>query len=64
MSLPPLRDGHKHPIILQEGAEPISLKSYRYSVAQRDVIEKLVKELLHCDFIIVSGSLLWLHFHR
>lgn len=31
--LPPLRDGHNYPIILQKGTDPISLNLYRYSVA-------------------------------
>ena len=55
-SLPPMRDGHNHPIILQSGTDPISLKPYRYSAAQRDVIEKLVEELLQSEFIQPSSS--------
>ncbi|XP_028791570.1 uncharacterized protein LOC114747408 [Neltuma alba] len=48
--LPPLREGHNHPIILQEGTDPISIKPYRYPAAQKDVIEKLITELLHQGF--------------
>ena len=38
--------GHNHPINLQEGSDLISWKSYNYSAAQHDIMEKLVEEFL------------------
>ncbi|XP_054814737.1 uncharacterized protein LOC129315194 [Prosopis cineraria] len=54
--LPPFHEGHDHSIVLQEGTNPVNLKPYRYPSAQKDVIEGLVKELLHTGVIQESSS--------
>ncbi|XP_057453401.1 uncharacterized protein LOC130745246 [Lotus japonicus] len=53
--LPPFRGIHDL-IILKEGSNPISLRPYRYPPAQKDVIDKMVKELLESGVIQPSSS--------
>ena len=43
--LPPQRV-HDHSIHLKEGAQPISCRSYRYGELQKDIIEKMTKDML------------------
>jgi hypothetical protein len=47
---------HDHSIPLVEGAQPVSIKAYRRPFYQKDVIEKIVKELLHAGVIRPSHS--------
>lgn len=53
--LPPRRP-YDHSIPLLPGAKPVNLKPYRYSPAQKDEIEKQVKEMLHQGVIQLSNS--------
>nr|CAJ00278.1 hypothetical protein [Lotus japonicus] len=54
--LPPFRGIHDHKIILKDGSNPVSLRPYRYPPAQKDVIDKMVKELLESGVIQPSSS--------
>ena len=45
VGLPPIR-GHEHQIQLQEGAQAICQRPYRYPFYQKNEIEKIVQELL------------------
>nr|GEW09177.1 putative mitochondrial protein [Tanacetum cinerariifolium] len=54
--LPPHRD-HEHAIVLKEGTTPISVRPYRYLYAQKNKIEKLVKEMLKVRVIQLSSSM-------
>ncbi|XP_057418902.1 uncharacterized protein LOC130713120 [Lotus japonicus] len=57
VELPPFRGIHDHKIILKEGSNPISLRPYRYPPAQKkDVIDKMMKELLESGVIQPSSS--------
>ncbi|XP_058000777.1 uncharacterized protein LOC131179089 [Hevea brasiliensis] len=42
----PLRSSHDHKIILQEVAQPVNVRPYKYASFENDVIEKLIKEML------------------
>ena len=53
--LPPSR-GHEHAIILKEGTDPVSVRPYRYSQAQKDEIESLIHDMLKAGIIQVSNS--------
>ncbi|MFS7996550.1 putative nucleotidyltransferase, Ribonuclease H [Helianthus anomalus] len=53
-TLPPKRPPFDHRIDLQAGSKVVNLKPYRYPSAQKDVIEKLTKELI--DTGVVRGS--------
>ena len=52
----PLLKGHKHPIVLKEGAQPMCQGPYRYPFYQKNEIEKIVKELLSVGSIRNSSS--------
>lgn len=52
----PLRRSHNHQIILKEGANPISCRPYRHPTVQKDVIEKMVGEMLQAGVIRHSTS--------
>ncbi|GKV33977.1 hypothetical protein SLEP1_g42408 [Rubroshorea leprosula] len=54
-ALPPART-LDHQITLKARTEPISIRPYRYPVVQKDVMEKLVKEMLESGFIRSSTS--------
>lgn len=51
--LPPKRPGD-HQIPLLEGAQPFSLRPYRYNPAQKTEIENQIKEMLEEGWIQVS----------
>lgn len=53
--LPPRRD-YDHSIMLVPGAQPVSIRPYRYSPALKSEIEKQVSELLQSRFICPSTS--------
>jgi len=55
IALPPRRP-HDHSITLQPGAQPVSVRPYRYPFYQKAEIEKIVKELLHTGVIRPSHS--------
>jgi hypothetical protein len=48
--------GHNHVIPLKEGSQPINLRPYRYSGLQKDVLEKMVEEMLGIGIIRPSNS--------
>lgn len=50
MGLPPTR-GHDHIIPLKERAQPINLRPYKYSEIQKDIVEKMVAEILESRII-------------
>jgi len=43
--LPPPRS-HDHQIPLNEGTDPVNLRPYRHSSLQKDVVEKMIQEML------------------
>lgn len=45
-----------HCILLQPGTSPVNVQPYGYPYFQKDVIEKLVKEMPDCGFICHSNS--------
>lgn len=49
--LPPFREGFDHNIPLVLGANPVNQRPYRYSSLQKDVIDKMIKEMLHQGII-------------
>lgn len=53
--LPPVRN-IDHQIHLQPGTNPINVRPYRYPYFQKDIMEKLVKEMLEYGFIRHSKS--------
>ncbi|XP_044489062.1 uncharacterized protein LOC123213655 [Mangifera indica] len=53
--LPPERF-QDHQIILLEGSQPVNLRPYQYRDMQKDVIEKMVKEMLDVAVIRDSNS--------
>ncbi|XP_062104283.1 uncharacterized protein LOC133815460 [Humulus lupulus] len=53
--LPPYR-AVDHIIFLQPGSIPVNVRPYRYPYFQKDVIEKLVKEMMEMGFIRSSTS--------
>ncbi|KAL2905959.1 Transposon Ty3-I Gag-Pol polyprotein [Bienertia sinuspersici] len=55
-SLPPSRDLYDHRIPLEFGTNPVNIRPYRYPLKQRDIIEKLVTEMLAQGIIRDSNS--------
>lgn len=53
--LPPIRNVD-HRIHLQSGSSPVNVRPYRYPYFQKDVMEKPVKEMLDCGFILHSSN--------
>jgi len=45
-TLSPSRGPFDHKIALKDGTSPINLRPYKYSLRHKDIIEKLVEELL------------------
>jgi hypothetical protein len=54
-SLPPQRNCD-HSIPLQQGTQPVNIKPYRYSLTQKDEIEKQLKEMLQQGIINSNTS--------
>lgn len=54
--LPPPRPSFDHRIPLQDGTNPFSIRPYRYSVLQKDIIDKLVEDMLQQGIIQHSNS--------
>lgn len=54
--LPPTRGSFDYRIPLENNSNPDNLRPYRYSSTQKDVIEKLVQELLDQGIIQLSYS--------
>ncbi|XP_074296892.1 uncharacterized protein LOC141627552 [Silene latifolia] len=55
-SLPPSRGILDHRIPLKNGANPVSIRPYRYALKQRDIIEKLIQDMLNSGIIQNSCS--------
>ncbi|XP_074318129.1 uncharacterized protein LOC141654920 [Silene latifolia] len=55
-SLPPSRGIIDHKIPLEVGVNPVSIRPYRYALKQRDIIEKLIQEMLDKGVIQQSCS--------
>jgi len=53
--LPPIRT-HDHTIPMKEGAQAINLRPYRYSGVQKDILEKMVDEMLESGIIQQSNN--------
>ena len=51
----PLRS-HDHHIILKEGIPPINVRPYRYLALQKDIIEKIMQEMLDTGVVRPSQS--------
>jgi len=56
-TLPPSRGPFDNKIPLKEGASPVNLRPYRHSLRHKDIIEKLVGELLDRGVLQPSSSL-------
>lgn len=54
--LPPCRLGFDHRIPLKEGSMPFNLRPYRYYNIQKDIMNKLVEDMLNQGFIQHSNS--------
>lgn len=54
--LPPFRDGFDHKIPLETGTNHVNLRPYRYSSLQKDVIDKIIHEMLSQGIIQHSSS--------
>jgi hypothetical protein len=52
----PLQRSCDHAIPLQPGTQPVNVKPYRYSPAQKDEIEKQIKQMLSQGIIAPSSS--------
>ncbi|PNY00055.1 Ty3/gypsy retrotransposon protein [Trifolium pratense] len=55
-TLPPSRPGFDHKIPLKEGVQPFNLRPYRFSLVQKDVIDKLVQDMLDQGIVQHSTS--------
>lgn len=55
-TLPPFRDNHNHKIVLKDGSDPVNQRPYRYSVHQKNEIDKMVRKLLKAGTIQPSAS--------
>ncbi|XP_019264304.1 PREDICTED: uncharacterized protein LOC109241930 [Nicotiana attenuata] len=54
--LPPSRGPFDHKIPLQAGCNPVNLRPYRYSSSQKDIIERLVQDMLDQGIVQPSSS--------
>lgn len=50
-TLPPFWEGFNHKIPLMQGSNPICHRPYRYSMIQKNVIDKIIEEMLHQGII-------------
>ncbi|XP_074298515.1 uncharacterized protein LOC141629403 [Silene latifolia] len=55
-SIPPVKGIFDHKIPLMQGSEPVSIRPYRYPLVKRDIIEKLIQEMLESGTIQPSSS--------
>lgn len=55
-TLPPLRGQHDHRIPLMEGSNPVNQRPYRYTIYQKNEIDKMVQILLEAGTIQPSSS--------
>ena len=55
MGLPPYRT-QDHKIVMKEETQPVNCQPYRYGALQKDVIEKITKEMLDLGVIQESTS--------
>ncbi|XP_075096365.1 uncharacterized protein LOC142174465 [Nicotiana tabacum] len=55
-SLPPVRDPFDHQIPLQLGDKVVNIRPYRYSTMKKDIIEKLVQEILQQGIIQYNNN--------
>ncbi|XP_070032843.1 uncharacterized protein [Nicotiana tomentosiformis] len=55
-SLPPVRGQFDHQIPLQLGAKTVNIRPYRYSVMKKDIIAKIVQEMLPQGIIQYSNN--------
>lgn len=55
-ALPPIRPGFDHKIPFKEGFQPFNLRPYRFSVVQKDVIDKIVQDMLDQGIVQHSNS--------
>jgi len=55
-ALPPFREKHNHKIKLLEGSNPVNQRPYRYSIHQKNEIDKLVEDLLTNGTVQASSS--------
>ncbi|XP_019414910.1 PREDICTED: uncharacterized protein LOC109326644 [Lupinus angustifolius] len=56
VQLPPLRKGHNHQIPLLQDINPVNMRPYKYAKHQKDIIEKLLQEMLDSGIIQNSNS--------
>lgn len=56
MEPPPSRGDFYHQIPLESGANPVNLRPYRYSTLQKDVIDKMIRDMLSQGIIQCSSS--------
>ncbi|XP_019462912.1 PREDICTED: uncharacterized protein LOC109361830 [Lupinus angustifolius] len=52
--LPPIRVDHDHKIPLLHNTDPVNKRPYRYAKQQKDIIDKLVQEML--DYGVIQNS--------
>ncbi|MCH87769.1 putative retroelement pol polyprotein, partial [Trifolium medium] len=55
-ALPPSRPGFDHKIPLKDGVQPFNLRPYRFSLIQKDVIDKIVQDMLDQGIVQHSTS--------
>ena len=48
--LPPHRS-HDHKIVFKEGTSPVNVRPYRYPALQKDIIEKIAREMLEAGVV-------------
>ena len=60
-TLPPRRQ-HDHKINMVERTQPVNIRPYRYGSLQKDIIEKMMQELLNSEVIQNSSSFFFLSY--